>query len=184
MAYVDPTFNIHFQETVVGGGPHAPVLLGTITASATQTYIQSNTGTVSNGCFLLPRFLRPTAISSIQVYALGAATASGISGVAMYFTTLNSTNTATFTDSYGTRTVVGVNPPFGTVNIGTSTIGQMFMGTVSPVAISSTGVTTSPAWLTGTNVTPVMVVCATGTASGSSLGSYAVDFEYNNLFVS
>jgi len=190
MAYVDAQFNVNIQETVVGGGPHQPLTLGTSTASATQTTIQSNTATSSNGLFLLPRFFRPTDLTNVQVYCSGAATGSGVTGMVWYFSTLNTSGTQTVTTSFGTTTntttITGINPPVAWVTFGTSgtsSVSTIYTGTMASAIVGSNGVSTNTYLTTATNVTPVMVVLLTATASGTQLGSYAVDFEFHPVFI-
>jgi hypothetical protein len=183
MAYQDPSFNIWIQDTVVGS-VQAPISLGTSsgTGTATNTYINTATGTSGNGYFLLPKFIKPTQITNIRVYALGAASGGGVTGMTMWFATVNSTNTATVTNANGTYTFTGVNAPFGYVLLSAPTVvGATYDGVMAASTVSATGVTTNPAWF-GSGVMPVMVVTHTQTATASVLGSYAIDFESRNLF--
>jgi hypothetical protein len=161
MAYVDANFQYTLQDTVIGGGPAIGVGLGTVTASATQTY----TGTVGsqvNGTFRLPVFKTPTIIKGIRVYCTAAA-GSGVTGISLAF--MNGTGivgscvapvVGTFTDVIITSATLSSN---GAVNSGSS-----------------------PSYFTTTNNEMTMLTTATGTASGSSLGSYSVDLIWNNLF--
>lgn len=161
MAYVDPNFNTSIQDTVVGGGPGLGVGLGTVTASATQTYT-GTAGTQVNGTFRLPVFKNPTNIQAIRVYCTTAA-GNGVTGVNLNF--LNGTSTI------GSAT-----------NVGTA-VGSYDVS-LTAVTVASNGATTGPTLFTNTNNEVTMIVTATGTASGSSLGSYSIDFQWRNLFVS
>lgn len=184
MAYSDATFNASSQHTVVGG-VNTPITLGTCSGAgtATNTYLQTNTGTALNGCFILPKFIDATMVRNVRVYALGAASGGGVSGLTIWFATLNSTNTATVTNTYGTYTFTGVNTPFAQVPIGTSSIGQTYDAVMSTNVVASNGAITNPAWF-GTAISPITVVTHTQTATASVLGSYAVDFQTRNLFQS
>ena len=84
MAYNDPTYNIWTQDSVVGS-PSAPVLLGTASAAGTYTMFNTATGTAGNGYLLLPKFIKPTQITNVRVYALGAVSGGGVSGMTMWF---------------------------------------------------------------------------------------------------
>ena len=185
MAYNDPTFNIWQQKDVVGS-PTVPVLLGTASAAGTYTMMNTATGTAGNGYFILPKYIKPTQITNVRVYALGAASGGGVSGMSMWFATVNSTNTATVTNTNGTYTFTGVNTPFASVVLTTGSpsatvVGQTYDCTMAASTVSATGVTTNPAWI-GSNVQPIMITVNTTTATASTLGSYAIDFETRNLF--
>jgi hypothetical protein len=187
MAYNDPTFNIWTQESVVGS-IQVPITLGTasVNGAGTATYINTATGTAGNGYFLLPKYIKPTQITNVRVYALGAASGGGVSGMTFWFATVNSTNTATVTNTNGTYTFTGVNTPFCGVVLTTGSpsatvVGTTYDGTMASSTVSATGVTTNPAWI-GSNVMPVMIVTNTQTATASVLGSYAIDFESRTLF--
>jgi len=158
MAYVDANYQYTIQDTVIGGGPGLGVSLGTVTASATQTYT-GTAGSQVNGTFRLPVFKVPVKISGIRVYCTGAA-GTGVTGINLSF--LNGTS------------VIGscVAPA---VNTYTDV-------TLTAVTVASNGAQTGPTLFTATNNEMTMLNTATGTASASALGSYSVDLIWNNLF--
>lgn len=161
MGYSEPTFNVTLHADITGD-PASGVGLGTVTASATQTYT-GTLGSQVNGTFRMPVFKTPTAIQNLRVYCTGAAGA-GVTGINFNF--LNGTST-----------------------VGSSTAPAV--GTWADVALGATvldshGVVitaSSPTYFTGSNGEMTMLNSAIGTASGSSLGSYAVELTWRNLFV-
>lgn len=163
MAYIDPNYQVTFQDTVIGGGPALGVSLGTVTASATQTYT-GTAGSQVNGTFRMPLFKTPVNILGLRVYCTAAA-GGGVTGVTMSF--LNGTQTL------GSMTAPAVNT-FADLTLKASSFG-------SNGAIVTAS---SPAVFTATNNEITMVNVAIGTASGSSLGSYSIDLIWQNLFVS
>lgn len=160
MSYQEPNFNVSFFADIVGDAASG-VALGTVTASATQTY----TGTVGsnvNGTFRMPVFRLPSHIESIRVYNTGAAGA-GVTGITMAF--LNGTQTIGTTTAPAAGTWADV--------------------TVAAVTLDSHGAivtSSSPAYFTATNGEMTMFNTAIGTASGSSLGTYAIALSWRNLF--
>lgn len=161
MAYPDPNFQYTNQDTVIGGGPGLGVNLGTVTASATQTYT-GTAGTTVNGTYRFPVFKNPTSVAGIRVYGVTAA-GSGVSGLNFNF--LN-----------GTATLGSTTAPAA---------GTFVDATLAAVKVDSHGVlSTAPTLFTATNGEITMIVTAIGTGSGSSLGSYSIDLLWNNLFVS
>ena len=161
MAYTDANFQTTFQETVIGGGPALGVGLGTVTASATQTYT-GTAGTQVNGTFRLPVFKNPQTVAGIRVYTT-VAPGAGVTGVTFNF--LN-----------GTATV-------GTC-VASTTVGYVDATLTGTATLGSNGVATGAIYFTSTSSNELtMINSATGTASGSSLGSYSIDLLYNNLFV-
>lgn len=163
MAYLDPNFQTSWQDTVIGGGPGLGVTLGTVTASATQTYT-GTAGSQINGTYRLPVFKSPTLITGIRVYCTGAAGA-GVTGVTFNF--LNGTQTL------GSCVAPAVN------TFTDATLKAASFGSNGAVTASA-----SPTYFTTTNNEITMINSATGTASGSALGSYSVDLIFQNLFVS
>jgi hypothetical protein len=161
MAYVDPQFNTPIQDTVIGGGPGLGVSLGTVTASATQTYT-GTAGTMVNGTFRLPVFKQPVKIQGIRVYTTGAP-GSGVTGLVLGF--------------YNGTSLIGTVTPV-------STAGSFADVTLATPVVGSNGVTTGPVFFTGTNNEITMINTATGTGASSGLGSYSVDLVWTNLFVS
>lgn len=162
MAYVDPNLQVTFQISEVGE-PALGVSLGTVTASATQTYT-GTAGSQANGTFRFPVFKQPVVVTGLRVYCTGAA-GSGVTGINLNF--LN-----------GTQTVGSCTAP---------ALGTYVDATLGTVTLDSHGVivtASSPTYFTTTNNEITMLNSAIGTASGSALGSYAVDMIYRNLFVS
>jgi len=160
MAYNDATFNTTFQETVIGGGPALGVSLGSVTASATQTYT-GTAGSQVNGTFRLPVFKNPINILGIRVYTT-TAPASGVTGVTFNF--LN-----------GTATV-------GTA-VASTTVGYVDAALTGSVTLASNGSQSGAVLFTNTTSNEMtMITSATGTASGSNLGSYSIDLIFRNLF--
>ena len=157
MAYTDPQFNVSTQESLVGS-PNSGVSLGTVTASATQTYT-GTAGTGANGIFRLPVFKSPAKVNGIRVYCQGAA-GNGVTGINLGF--YNGTSV------FGSGAAPAVN-----------TYADM---TMVALTTASNGALTGAALFTNTNVEPTMINTATGTGSGSALGSYSVDFIWQNLF--
>ncbi len=163
MAYIDSNFLVSNQECVAGT-PAAGVGLGTVTASATQTYT-GTAGSQVNGTLRFPVFKNPVKIENIRVYCTGAA-GGGVSGLFVGF--YNGANGAI---ANGTLPAAGTWADF----------------TPAAAVLDSHGVivtSSSPAYFTTTNGEVTMLTIAIGTASASSLGSYAVDFTVRNLFVS
>ena len=160
MAYTDANFNATIQDTVIGGGPSLGVGLGTVTASATQTYT-GVAGSQVNGTFRLPIFTAPVNIQGIRVYCTAPA-AAGVSGVKMSF--MN-----------GTQVIGSVQ------NVGLA-LGSFDVPIAAPV-VAPNGAQSGPTFFTSTSSNEIlMLTTATGTASGLSLGSYSVDLVWRNLF--
>jgi len=158
MAYSDPGFNVTIQDSVVGS-PSSGVSIGTITASATQTFT-GTAGTKVNGTYRLPVFKQPVRITGIKIYCtVAAATAANVT---MGF--------------YNGTALIGSATAVGTVGAYDATL-------VAPT-VASNGAQTGAVFFTSTNGEPVMINTCTGTASADSLGSYAIDFLWQNLFVS
>jgi hypothetical protein len=160
MAYSDANFQYTNQDTIIGGGPGLGVNLGTVTASATQTYT-GTAGTSVNGAFRFPVFKVPVKIGGIRIYGVTAA-GNGVSGITMNF--LNGTSTIGSSTAPAAGTYADV--------------------TLTAVTVASNGAQTGPTLFTATNNEATMIVVAIGTGSGSSLGSYSIDLAWNNLFVS
>jgi len=161
MAYSDANFNYTVQDTVIGGGPSLGVGLGTVTASATQTYT-GLAGSQVNGTFRLPIFTAPVNIQGIRVYCTAPA-AAGVSGVKMSF--MNGTNTI--------GSIANVGTALGSYDV-----------PIAPLVVAPNGAQSGPAYFTSTSSNEIlMLTTATGTASGLSLGSYSVDLIWRNLFV-
>lgn len=162
MSYIEPNFHTTIQELTVGE-PTSGAALGTVTASATQTYT-GTLGSLANGTYRFPVFKNPASILGVRVYCTGAAGA-GVTGINLSF--LNGTQ------------VIGscAAPAIGTFV--DATLGNVTLDSHGVVVASST-----PVYFTGTNGEITMLNTATGTASGSSLGTYAVDVLWRNLFVS
>lgn len=164
--YSNAEYNMTVQDSVAGT-PAAGISLGTVTASATQTYT-GTAGSQANGTFRLPVFKNPVQLTGIRVYCTGAA-GSGVTGITLSF-------------QNGTATT---SPTIGSVTAPAA--GTFADVTINPIVVDSHGVVnvlSSPSLFVGTNAEVTMLNTATGTASGSALGSYAVDFLYRNLFVS
>ena len=160
MAYVDPQFNEVIQDSVVGS-PALGVTLGTVTASATQTYTGA-VGTQVASTFRLPVFKQPVKILGVKVYCTTVASG-GVSGVNLGF--YNGTT------QFALATNVG------------AALGAVDATMVAPT-VASNGAQTGGVFFTSTNGEPIMINTATGTASGGVIGSYAVDFIWTPLFVS
>jgi hypothetical protein len=159
MAYVDPQFQVPTQDTVAGS-VDSGVALSTITASGTQTFT-GTAGTRATGTLQFPVFKTPTRIISIRVYNVGAA-ATITGGLVMNF--LNGTSTLGSCTAPGTATFTDC--------------------TLAALSTDSHGVVTGPTLFTSTNGEVTNVNVAIGTASAQTLGTYAVDFVTQNLFVS
>lgn len=159
MAYIDPTFNASEHSDIVGD-PSSGVALGTVTASATQTYT-GTVGTLANGVFRMPVFRLPTRILGIRIYCTGAAGA-GVTGVTFNF--LNGTSTLGSTTAPAVNTYVDA--------------------TLGSTTFDSHGVETGAILFTSSGGEMTMFNTAIGTASASSLGSYAMELSWRNLFVS
>lgn len=159
MAYVDAQFQVAPQVEVVGE-PSTGVSLGTVTASATQTYT-GTAGSQANGTFRFPVFVNPTKVTGIRVYCTGAAGA-GVSGITLGF--LNGTSTLGTTTAPAAGTYADV--------------------TLNALSTDSHGLETGAVLFTSSNGEITMLNNAIGTASGSALGSYAIDLKFRNLFVS
>lgn len=160
MAYSDPQFNTPTQETIVGGGPALGVSLGTIGTNGTATYT-GTLGTQVNGAFRFPVFKSPTKINGIRVYTT-VAPGAGVTGlVSTFYNGTTALATATLS----------------------TTVGYVD-ATISALSTDSHGVVTGAPLFTSTNGEMTMQTVGIGTASGSALGSYAVDIIWQNLFVS
>lgn len=155
--YSEATFNMSVQDRWVGS-PALGVSLGTVTASATQTYT-GTAGTNANGVFRFPVFKNPVKIENIRVYCTGAAGA-GVTAIGLVF--LNGTSTI------GSATAPAV-----------STFTDV---TLTALTTDSHGVATGPTYFSSTNGEILMLNTAIGTASASALGSYAIDVTWRNLF--
>jgi hypothetical protein len=156
MAYTDPNFNVTIQDTVIGGGPGLGVSLGTVTASATQTYT-GTAGSQVNGTFRLPIFKNAANIKGIRVYTVSAQAGSVTSLILGFYN--------------------------GTALVGSCTsaaAGTYVDATMSALSTDSHGVITGAAYFTA-NTEMTMINTAVGTASGGALGSYSVDFLWQNL---
>jgi len=165
MAYVDPGFQA-FRLLPVVGDMQAGVALGTNSTAGGGTATYSGNGTASiNGAYVFPQFLRPVVLTNVVVFCQ-TRTAPGTNGIsnAQIFI-MNGTNTA------------------ATVLLGTATTGQFVTGTIAASTVGSNGATTSPAQLTSNNGQFTMIYTDTNTATASSLGKYAIWFEYKDLFV-
>lgn len=162
MAYVDANFNVQIQDTVIGGSPSNGVSLGTVTASATQTYTGTG-GKQVNGTFQLPVFKNPVKILGIRVYCGATGVGGGVTGLTLGFyngTSLLGSVAAPATNTFTDCTLVALTT-------------------------DSHGLVTGPTLFTNTTSNEVIMInTATGTASGSALGSYTVDMIWQNLFVS
>jgi hypothetical protein len=153
MAYTDPQYQI-FQRQALGNVNSGLALsTATATASATQTI---------TGAFKFPTFLRPLNFNNIRTYVV-MAPAAGITNLTFNF--LNGTST------------------IATANVSTLTAGQFVDATITGVTIDSHGNPTGPDLITTIGFSPTVNCTYTATASGSSLGSYAFDIEYSDLFV-
>ena len=159
MAYTDAQYNDKISKYVVGS-PHVPVNLGTATASGTNS-LAGNTATVTNGTYLLPKFKQPTKLDGIRVFA---------GTIPANFTSL------TFIFKNGTSTVASKQ-------VGTMTAGDVLDFTLSSDTFASNGAVTGAHLFTSANGQLNLVVDGTSTASGQSLGSYAIELELHNLFV-
>jgi len=158
MAYNDIQFGVAPQVAVVGE-PSGGVSLGTVTASATQTYT-GTAGSQVNGTFRFPVFTQPTKVTAIRVYGIGAA-GGGVTGITLGF--YNGTS------ALGSATA----PAAGTfVDV-----------TLNAVTLDSHGLETGAVNFTSSNGEILMINTATGTASASALGTYSVDLKFRNLFV-
>lgn len=156
--YNDATYQHTIQVTVVGGGPGLGVSLGTIGTNGTATFT-GTAGSQVNGTFRFPIFKNPAVIKGIRVYGAGAS-GGGVSGLA-----------ATFLN--GTSTVASGSMPAN---------GTFVDMTLTTVTLDSHGNQSGGVLFTNTNGEMTMNVVGIGTASGSALGSYAVDLLWNNLF--
>ncbi len=157
MAYVDAQYQVAPQVEVVGE-PSAGVSLGTVTASATQTYT-GTAGSQANGTFRFPVFVNPTKVTAIRVYCTGAA-GTGVTGIILGF--LNGTSVIGTTTAPAAGTFADV--------------------TINALTLDSHGVESGAALFTSSNGEILMLNTATGTASASALGSYAIDLKFRNLF--
>jgi len=162
MAYNEPTFLVSFQECVAGT-PAAGLSLGTVTASATQVYT-GTAGSQVNGTFRFPVFKNPVKLENIRVYCTGAP-GSGVTGVFFDFYNANT----------GGNIVSGTAPAVNTY--------ADFVPSAPVLDSHGVVVTSSTPSYFPANGEVIMVNAAIGTASGSSLGSYAVDFTVRNLFI-
>lgn len=170
MAYIDPTFSVNQEETLIAGSLIAPggagtaggLSLGTSTASSTTGANFTGTlGKTVNGAFQFPIFKQPIAVVGIRVYTV-VVPGSGVSGLAIQFMQGTSTmGAAVLSSTVGFADAVMVNPTYksnGVVNV-------------------------APSYFTGTNSNEwSMNLTGTATGSGSGLGSYAMDLTYRNLF--
>lgn len=159
MAYTDCEFQVAPQQEIVGE-PSGGVSLGTVTASATQTYT-GTAGSQVNGTYRFPVFKNPTKIGAIRVYCTGAAGA-GVTAVTFGF--LNGTGTIGTTTAPAAGTWADV--------------------TVAALSTDSHGLETGPAIFTSSNGEITMFNTAIGTASGSALGTYSIDMKFRNQFIS
>lgn len=158
MAYVDAQYQVAPQQEIVGE-PSSGNALGTVTASATQTYT-GTAGAQANGTFRFPVFILPTKVTGIRVYCTSGV-GNGVTGVTLGF--LNGTSTIGTTTAPAAGTWVDV--------------------TIAALSTDSHGVETGAALFTGSNGEILMFNTAIGTGSGSSLGTYAIDMKFRNLFV-
>lgn len=156
MAYSDPVYNVRNAERVIYDAP----VPGTTTASGTSTL---------TNCYIFPAFFQPTKITGVKVQCVVAPAANVTAPI---FTFLNGTSTFAY----------------GTAPIGTGTTAEM---TIVPAngTFTNTGVVTTT--LVGTTTTtntvtqggrPTTILTVIGTASGQSLGTFAVDFEQTEWF--
>lgn len=157
MAYTDAQYNQNNSRYVVGT-PNTPINLGTATASGTNS-LAANTNTATNGTYLFPAFKQPTRLSGIRVFA------------------------GTIPANFGSLKQIFLS---GTNTLGTATVGSMTAGQELDVVLASdtfgsTGALTSPTIFAAAGQVS-MVVDGTSTASGQSLGSYAIEFESHDWF--
>lgn len=158
MAYSDANFNDTSQQPLAGF-PSLGVTLGTIGTAGTATYT-GTAGTTGNGFIRMPVFKAPVRFDGIRVYTT-TAPASGVTGVVMSF--YNGTT------SFGAATL-------------SSTVGYVD-ATLTADTVGSNGSATSGRYFTSTTSNEMTIqTVGIGTASGSSLGSYAVDGIFRNLF--
>lgn len=159
MAYVDPNFQVTFDDTIVGGGAAIGVTLGTVTTNGTATYT-GTAGTAVNGTLRFPIFKAPIQIKGLRVYTTNVAGA-GVTGLVATF--LNGTTV------------------FGTATLST-TVGFVDAA-ITALTLDSHGSASGGALFTGTSSNEMLMnLVAIGTASGSALGSYSIDLIWNNLF--
>jgi len=159
MAYVDSQWNTTVQVPAVGF-PTQGVSLGTITTNGTATYT-GTLGTNVNGTFRFPVWKDAKNILGIRVYTT---VAPGAGVTALVATFLNGTGTV------GTATL-------------STTVGYVDAA-LTTLTLSSNGVpSTDPTYFTSTTSNEMtMNLVGVGTASGSALGSYAIDVIWRNLF--
>lgn len=155
MAYVDPNFLVLNDDSAVGS-PSAGIALSTITASGTFTFT-GTAGVQAAGTYRFPVFKSPVKIDGIRVYNTGAAAT--VTGFTMNF--LNGTSTIGSCTAPGTATFVDA--------------------TLAAPTVSSNGATTGPMYF-GSNGEITMVNVVVGTASAETLGTYAIDLIWRNLF--
>ena len=163
MAYVDANYQVQFQDAVVGAGPATGVSLGTNAGTGTSTTTYTGTlGTAGNGWYRLPIFKQPTKLVGVRVYCVGAA-GTGVTGVNFQF--YNGTSLAATA-----------------LNVGTAA-SQLTDATMVAVTVASNGAQTGAVLMTSTTTNELtMVTTNTGTATASTLGTYAIDFILQNLF--
>ena len=158
MAYIDPKFLVPVQDTVIGS-PAVGVTLGTIGTNGTAT-MTGTAGTQVNGSFRFPVFKSPIKVDGIRCYTT-VAPGAGVTALVSTF--------------YNGTTV------FGTATY-SSTVGFVD-ATIVADTISSNGSATSGAYFTSTTSNEItMQTVGIGTASGSALGSYAIDLIWRDLF--
>lgn len=156
--YNDPYYTVNEQVPIVST-PALGVSLGTITTNGTATYT-GTAGTQVNGTFRLPVFKNPLVVKGVRVYTT---TAPGAGVTALVATFLNGTSV------------------FGTATLST-TVGYVD-AVITAATFGSNGAATGPIYFTGTSSNEAtMNLVGIGTASGSALGSYAIDLYWNNLF--
>lgn len=153
--YSDPIYLTQIQVAAVSQ-PSDPVTLGTITASGTATFT-GTAGSQAANSMRFPVFKSPVTIKGIRVYCTTAPTSAG--GVTLGF--YNGTS------SIGSAVI--------------TTAGVYDAVLVAPT-VASNGAQTGPVFFTGSNGEITTVNTATGTASGQTLGAYAVDLIYVPLF--
>lgn len=158
MAYSDPNFVVTIQQSVVGE-PAAGVTLSTVTASATITFTGTAGVAQGVGVYRFPVFKQPFKVTGIRVYNTGGAAT--ITSSVMSF--LN-----------GTSVIGSCTAP------GTATFSD---ATLTALSTDSHGIVTGAAMFTSTNGEILMNNVVVGTASAQTIGTYAVDLIWQNLFV-
>jgi hypothetical protein len=162
MAYTGPRFNSPYTVNLVGS-PAACVGLGTATynGAGTETASSTTTGNV-NGAYVFPKFLRPVVISAIRVFC-GTAPGGGVTAIHSIF-------------MLGTNTV-------GTLDLTGAAVGTFYDATIGSVTVGSNGTWSTGPYASTTGGQLVMLTTYTQTATASTLGSYAVSAEIDELFV-